>query len=972
MFRNSFLSRCASLSRVSIFIATLVCSLIDVQEAYSQCSTPAPAAPSGLTFTATSTVSPAPTTTPTSIASGLVGYWKFDEASGSTACDASGKGNTGTLVNGPLWAVGKVGSALYFDGIDDSVTISDSNSLDVSNSFTLSAWVNPASSFTDFRSILVKNYKYFLYASVAGYCGSGSPLAGFDEQSSNTLCQPSPLPTNAWTHLAATYTGSTLMLYRNGVAVASSNVTKTLSPSTGTLQIGASQFGENFKGLIDEVRVHNRALSNTEIQAIFQQESAVRESGLVAHWKFDEGNGTTASDSSGSANFGILINGPLWTDGKIGKGLYFDGIDDNVTVADSNSLDLSSSFTLSAWVNPASSFTDFRSILVKNYKYFLYASVAGYCGSGSPLAGFDEQTSNTLCQPFPLPTNAWTHLAATYTGSTLNLYRNGVAVVTSSIAKSISPTTGTLQIGASQFGENFKGLIDEVRVHNRAFSNTEIQAIFQQESGGIFSFSVASSGNKTVVAGTSVTNSIAATLDSGTSQAVSFSVSGLPSGATGTFSSASCTPVCSTVLTINTTGSTAAGSFPITVTSIGGGVTRTTAFTLSVTLALTGTGVSAPSTNTGTGVTYYVATNGSNSNSCTDAQNIKTPKLTIAAGIACLQANPLKNRLEIRGGNYGERLRSVEGIVWPQGSNWSNAPIISNYSNETVTLNPSGEEILQIGNNTAYLIFNGIVFDSINNRPGKDPDFGILGGNTTINTGANHIRFTNSEFKNSGGSGMYVEADFLEIINCKFHHNGDTGGDHGIYWSGGNDGLINGSEFYSNSGYGLHVYDGTGRHRPSRNIFRNNFFHSGGTGIIISSDGSDNLVYNNIVMNHMNGIEISYGARYTKVYNNTVFNNNQAGIAIDATVRDSVIRNNILYQNGSSGGIADFGTGMGTVKSNNLTTDPKFVNPAGNDFRLQSLSPAINAGAVLSEVASDFDGRARPQGATYDIGAFEY
>ena len=88
------------------------------------------------------------------------------------------------------------------------------------------------------------------------------------------VCQPSPLPINTWTHLAVTYNGSTLTLYRNGVAVATSNVSGTLSPTTGTLQIGASQFGEYFKGLIDEVRIYNRALSATEIQTIYQQDSA--------------------------------------------------------------------------------------------------------------------------------------------------------------------------------------------------------------------------------------------------------------------------------------------------------------------------------------------------------------------------------------------------------------------------------------------------------------------------------------------------------------------------------------------------------------------------------------------------------------------------------------------------------------------------------------------------------------------------
>src|SRR4030095_10522659 len=128
--------------------------------------------------------------------SDLVAYWKFDEGSGTSAADASGNGNTATLVNGPVWTAGRVGNALYFDGINDNLTVPDSNSLDPSSSFTLSAWVNPASTFTDFRSILVKNYSYFLYANVAGYCGDGSPLGGFDEQTTNTVCQPSPLPIN--------------------------------------------------------------------------------------------------------------------------------------------------------------------------------------------------------------------------------------------------------------------------------------------------------------------------------------------------------------------------------------------------------------------------------------------------------------------------------------------------------------------------------------------------------------------------------------------------------------------------------------------------------------------------------------------------------------------------------------------------------------------------------------------------------
>ena len=150
----------------------------------------------------------------------------------------------------------------------------DSNALELSNSFTLLAWVNPASTFTDFRSILAKNYSYYLFSNVAGYCGDGNPFGGFSKGTAQTVCQPSALPTNTWTHLTLTYNGSTLTLYRNGVAVATTNVSGTLSPTTGTLQIGGSQFGEYFKGLIDEVRIYNRALSATEIQTIYQKQSA--------------------------------------------------------------------------------------------------------------------------------------------------------------------------------------------------------------------------------------------------------------------------------------------------------------------------------------------------------------------------------------------------------------------------------------------------------------------------------------------------------------------------------------------------------------------------------------------------------------------------------------------------------------------------------------------------------------------------
>ena len=188
-----------------------------------------------------------------------------------------------------------------------------------------------------------------------------------------------------------------------------------------------------------------------------------------------------------------------------------------------------------------------------------------------------------ICSPLAISQNNWTHLTSTYDGSSLNLYINGSLAQSVTANGAVDIGAGPLQIGASYFGEYFQGLIDEVRIYSRALGATEVQQIYQQSVVSLpFDFSISNSGNKTVIAGFSTSNSINAALSSGNPQAVSFSVSGLPSGATGSFSSASCTPTCSTVLNISTTGSTPIGNFSVTINAAAGGITRSTAFTLTV------------------------------------------------------------------------------------------------------------------------------------------------------------------------------------------------------------------------------------------------------------------------------------------------------------------------------------------------------------------------------------------------------
>jgi Concanavalin A-like lectin/glucanases superfamily/Viral BACON domain len=195
---------------------------------------------------------------------GLVGAWGFNEASGPTVADSSGNANAGTLT-GATRVAGRFGGGLSFDGVNDLVTVNDANSLDLRTSMTLSAWVRPTAS-NDWRTVLLKEQPgqlvYALYSSTDNNRPSGHVFTSGD----TALGGPSVLPVNTWSHLAAVWDGATMRLYVNGTQVSSGALAGTAPVSAGALRIGGnSVWGEWFAGLIDEVRVYNRALTAAEV-----------------------------------------------------------------------------------------------------------------------------------------------------------------------------------------------------------------------------------------------------------------------------------------------------------------------------------------------------------------------------------------------------------------------------------------------------------------------------------------------------------------------------------------------------------------------------------------------------------------------------------------------------------------------------------------------------------------------------------
>ena len=202
--------------------------------------------------------------------SGPVAAYGFDEGAGTATADRTANGNNGTLAN-TSWAgasAGRFGNALSFNGSSSMVTVPDSDSLDLTTGMTLEAWVRPNAG-GSFRTVVVKerpgDLVYGLYSSSdTNRPQSQVTVAG----QARLLDGGSTLPAATWTHVAASYDGTTQRLYVNGAQVSSSTIAGSIEISGSPLRIGGNSiWAEWFTGLIDEVRVYRRALSAAEIQA---------------------------------------------------------------------------------------------------------------------------------------------------------------------------------------------------------------------------------------------------------------------------------------------------------------------------------------------------------------------------------------------------------------------------------------------------------------------------------------------------------------------------------------------------------------------------------------------------------------------------------------------------------------------------------------------------------------------------------
>ena len=201
--------------------------------------------------------------------------------------------------------------------------------------------------------------------------------------------------------------------------------------------------------------------------------------GLAGYWKFDEGKGGIAADSSGKGNHGT-IHEAEWVKVRNGFALEFDG-NSYVDCGNDESLNLTSAITIEAWIYARD---DLRRWIIgrpeQNYGYWL-----GMGEMRHMLVGVADGTSRGQLGSGIEPIDTWSHIVATYLkdGSSTNLalYRNGVLVQKKSVANVINNGSSNLEIGRWGDGYYFHGRIGKVAIYNRVLTADEIKQSYIEE-----------------------------------------------------------------------------------------------------------------------------------------------------------------------------------------------------------------------------------------------------------------------------------------------------------------------------------------------------------------------------------------------------------------------------------------------------------------------------------------------------------
>jgi len=199
----------------------------------------------------------------------LVGWWTFEEGMGVTAVDWSGHDNHGTMVGDAQRADGYFGDGLAFDGAS-YVNCGAGATLKIRDSITVACWIKVASFTRNWEAILAMgddSYRMSRSATTGNsiHFGCNGPDGG-------NLDAVTTVTDDKWHHVALVYDGTDKIIYIDGAEDARMASTGQINESAYDLYIGANsqQAGRFLEGLVDDVRIYSRALTEEDLQVVMR------------------------------------------------------------------------------------------------------------------------------------------------------------------------------------------------------------------------------------------------------------------------------------------------------------------------------------------------------------------------------------------------------------------------------------------------------------------------------------------------------------------------------------------------------------------------------------------------------------------------------------------------------------------------------------------------------------------------------
>ena len=411
---------------------------------------------------------------------GLVAFYSLD----GDPNDSSGNELHGTLVGDAAFVEGKVGMALDLDGDGDYVDCGNPPELVITEAISIACWVNPAA-FVGRQGFAGLDLGYVLKVHEEGrLCFTTPGIA--DHESSNTI-----LEAGTWQHVAATFLPGQdegLVFYLNGVET-ERMTSSAVNAGSGPFRIGNNQWNELLTGIIDEVAIYNRILSDDEILYLAGFRSTVEtDPSLVIYYSFDE-VGDIVADQSGKGHDGVVVGdvtaepeGMYNGAANFANGGYLDLDGVNFPTEDIPT----SAMTLVAWIKCANTGGDHEIFNAR-------ASDETWIMHPEPKSSGDIRwllrsyggTTIFQIRAGTMTWDEWLHFAGTYDkeSSMAALYING-ELIEEMVVENPADIAGDWGLGA-RVGKTiddarpFTGLMDEFRMYTRSLSQDEILEVMQ-------------------------------------------------------------------------------------------------------------------------------------------------------------------------------------------------------------------------------------------------------------------------------------------------------------------------------------------------------------------------------------------------------------------------------------------------------------------------------------------------------------